>query len=83
MVSSAAVLSFGLAVVPTLACERHQQHVSTTPAEIASTVPLVIADPAPEQAAAVVTPTAAPQSPPITLRKGNCNYSRTTQALTQ
>jgi hypothetical protein len=59
--------------------------VSTTP-DIASTAPL--AAPAAtvsvsEDASVIVTPAAAPQSLPLALNKGNCRYSRTTEALTQ
>jgi hypothetical protein len=87
--SAATALTLALAVTPALACERHQQHVGITAQEVASTATAAepISAPLAAPATVVVTPTAAteaPQSVPVKLYGGrNCNYNRTTQALTQ
>lgn len=84
--SSALVLSLGLAAAPALACERHQQHQVSAPAqEVASTVPPVAAHAQAPATSVIITPAAAPQQSLQVKTYGgrDCNYSRTTQALTQ
>ncbi len=81
-----ALFSLALAATAALSCDRHKEHVNTTAQEIAPGAPLPVADQAPASAALVITPaaaTTAPMSAPVKTYGRNCNYSRTTQALTQ
>ena len=81
-----ALFSLTLAATAALSCERHQQHVNTTAQVATSSAPPAVADQAPAPAPVVITPaavTTAPMSLPVKAYGRNCNYSRTTQALTQ